>query len=280
MDIKNQTSIGSEFQEYSGLEPKRVAKGSVKPERVDHVNGLLSDAEIETKNLSREQKSLKAKEERLENQVAVSKDGDTLQISEDANVKLKEMVETEKVEKSVLEKDIEASKVRKEEAQKKEWKLKKIKEELQETERKKELQAEENKMKLVKAEQRELLLKEMSKEEKQVEQVENSFAGKSDSDLAKMYLRGDITKAEYDSVLEQRESEREAVQAKEREFQEEVTEGAAKTGEMERFQLELERAFSENASTTLKPLDRLATIEAAEGKREEEEPKEIKFTVK
>lgn len=278
MEIKNQTIISGGMQEFSGVEWKG-AKGSAKPDRVDHVNGLLSDAEIETKNLNRGQKSLKAREERLENQVAISEDGDTLQISEDANLRLKQKTEAEKLEKSFLEKDSEIGKLQKEEFQKKELRLKKIKEELKETERKRELQEEESKMRLIQEERRELLQKEMSMEKEEVVKTEDSFAGKSDSDLAKMYLRGDITKAEYDSVIDKRESEREAIREKERVLGKEMIKGAIETEEMKRFELELERAFSTNASDRFKPTDRLAAIEAAEGKEVKKEPGEVKFRV-
>lgn len=280
MEIKNQPVIGSEFQTFSTSEPRKIAKGSAKPEREDHVNGLLSDAEIATKHLDKEQKSLKIKEEKPENQVAVSKDGDTLQISEEASLKFQKTREPGEREKASLKKDAEASKVQREELQEKERKLERIKEEMKEAERKRELQEEENKVKMAEAEKREVLFEEVGKKREPIQEEKISFSGKSDSDLAKMYLRGDITKAEYDSVIEQRESEREAMQTKEREFQEETMEGVAKTEEMERFALELERAFSENSSAILKPTERLETIEAAEGKIEKKEQKEVKFSVK
>lgn len=96
MRIGSQETIGNGFHTYQQSDRIRDAKGSAGSEVIDSVNGLLSDADIQKKIIEREHQELHRKEEKLEHQVAVSKDGDTLQIrtetTETANKEIRSRV--------------------------------------------------------------------------------------------------------------------------------------------------------------------------------------------
>lgn len=235
----------------------------------EKINGTFGSSDFGKKSVSEKTAIEKAP---LENQVAVSKDGDTLQISPKAVAKfdmaIKEAENKEKhAEAEKFDNIDEAAKLKNEqvEAARKEARLK--------AERRAEILKE-----LAKMEQK----KEIRSEEKQAV----SFAGKSDSDITRLYLEGEITKSDYDSEMSGREKLREQTAKKDNDFINKTSEGNKREKKIERFSKDLKAAFSDKTSKTFDAVTRLDTIEAAEGiKKAEHEKnkagkKEIKFSYK
>lgn len=212
----------------------------------------------------------------LENQVAVSQDGDTVQISPKAAAKF----ETE-IKKAQNKEEASEAELRElgsgSEADKQQ-----IKDEKMENLRKEAR---------LKAEKRAEVLKELAemdqkKEVKTDEKQNISFSGKSDSDITRLYLEGEITKSDYDSEMSSREKVRTQVAKRDNDFIDTAVEGDKIEKKLERFSKDLRIAFSDETSKTFDAVTRLDAIDAAEGTKKAENEKkseavtEVKFSYK
>lgn len=239
--------------------------------RVKKEQGLEKGLE---KKVQTEEKNLKIKENFSDSKVTFSKDGDILELRESSVSKYKSEIK----DKDAVDKDKEGHreiKVLTEDKKSEEMKMR-----LKEAELKREEFREDAKLMEEKERARAELLK-LSPEEEDAgeENISISFAGKSESDIAKLYLKGDISKAEYDQEIENRENERKATMQKDEKFMKEVLHGASETEEMAKFGKELKLAFSDKASRKFSPTDRFMAIEAAMGESKKEERKEVKIAV-
>lgn len=266
MNINNQRNGFTGFQPYTGADSTRFEKSTKAPEKKDHVNSLISKAEIQIKELRKEEKSAKVRKEFLDGQIAVSEDGDTVELSKAGVSKLDE---TRQDEGTSIKRELEETEAKKSDAAFKEKRAEELKAERKEAELKREFRKEAADEAERKAELRSELLKQ-SMDETTEKTTDISFAGKSDGDIARMYLRGDITKAEYDNEIESRENKREVHANREEKLAGNILGGFAKTEEMSRFDKELKLAFSDDAPEPFSPTDRLKMIEVASGTREEE----------
>ena len=156
----------------------------------------------------------KAEEKQLENVISTSQDGDTVQAGKEALDKLKEDEEYGRVvDKGSLlaAKDPSA-------------------------ERRAELREEAEK----KAEEKE--------EEKEEEKNVTSFNGYTDAQLKQMYLKGDISRQDYDKEIEDRESKKEARGEEEEKFMKEGAQNVGKQKENERDADTIKNIGSEDSS--------------------------------
>lgn len=255
-------------------------RASVSIEKNENIDSLVTGIEQDTNKPSKEEKSLKAKKEALENQVAESKDGDTLQLSKPSLSKYETKKKELLLKKDEMTKEDENIVLKENTEEIIDEKAEKIREEIREAELRRELRVEEFKTELAKDEEREEILKDsVKKEAPETVSKEISFAGKSDNDIAKMFLRGDISKAEYDSEIESRESEREVLANKESEFTKNLLEGYSGTKEFQRFEKEIELAFSKEDNHKISAKDRLAAIEAAAGELISKKEKELQVAL-
>ena len=227
------------------------------------VDGVSEATGIETGRVSENENKAVA-EEQLENQVAVSEDGDTLQISPNAVAKLDEAIQ--EVEADEERGDIEIM----EPGKKTEADEIKLKNEKSENARKEAS---------LKAEKRAEILKEIAKQQSKenvqvAEKQKISFAGKSDSDITRLYLEGDISKSDYDSVMADREKLRAQTTEKDSDFVAKTSDSDKKEKRVERFGNALRTAFSNAASRRFDAITRLDTIDAAEGIKKAEKEKE------
>ncbi len=230
----------------------------------ERVIGVLNDSEIEARASDKESKSAELRKKELENQVAVSEDGDTLQISEEG------------ADKSDKAKSIKSDADTKEK-----------KELLRDAKIKTEKKAEEARLEKEKSEKKVEILKEAVRSAKS-EEKENavskkvSFAGLSDSDVDRLYLRGDISKSEYDAEVERRENRREGNKKELEANINNITKHYVEFEKTERFGENLKTAMSDSSSKKLDTKTRLDTIEAAEKtteKKKAETPKKREVKV-
>lgn len=251
-------NTGSGYSGYTG-------GGGIDALGRETVNRTVGNTELGRQNTG-------IKKEPLENQVAVSTDGDTLQISPKAVAKLDAVIKETEAKDELDKADIEVTGNEADKAKLKSEEVENMRKEARlKAERKAEILKE-----AVKNEQK----KEVQAEEKQA----ISFAGKSDSDITRLYLEGEITKNDYDSEMSSREKLRAKVEKNSSDFVNATSEGDSKEKKVERFGNNLKAAFSDVASKTFDAITRLDTIDAAEGikKTEQEEAKserrEIKFS--
>lgn len=87
-----------------------------------------------------------------------------------------------------------------------------------------------------------------------------SFAGYSDTQLEQMYLKGEISKFDYDQEMDSREEERKVQQEKEMDFSAGMTEQVQKEEQVEQNAVSIQKAFSPEASNTIAPTDRVNII--------------------
>ena len=244
--------------------------GGIGKERVNTTSG---NADFGGKGISKVGNSTITEKAPLENQVAVSPDGDTVQISPKATAKFEAAIKEGQNKEEASETEIKGT-GNKDEAYKSELKA--------ENDRK------EARMKL---EKRTKILKELAeinqkKEIKADEKQNISFTGKSDSDITRLYLEGEITKSDYDSEMSSREKLRAQVTKKDNDFMHKAFEGDKIEKRFIRFSKELKAAFSEDASKTFDAVTRLNAIESAEGTKKAENEKktetrtEVKFSYK
>lgn len=273
-------NTGSGYNSYLSQNSRStdVSERAVRQDGISRPAGIEKAESGEVKPAERE-----VRREPLENQVAESVDGDTLQISPDSASKLDESlqdVRTEEKTDTDNKDTVARENTEKAELKEQENRIREREAELKYAEQKKEVQREESR--------RELLDKiisegyEMTNASEAAEQI--SFAGKSDSEIARLYLKGEISKSDYDSVIAERDRLREQLERNNDEFVDAVSEGNAKEDRMERFGNNLRTAFSDRASEKFDAVTRLETIEAAEGskaaEKEREKPgrKEAKIT--
>lgn len=203
--------------------------------------------------------------EELENQVAVSQDGDTLQITPEA-IELSETSSEEDDVATEVEdpKDLEQIKInKKREKLKEQAKLAKKKEKL------KELSEEINKAP-----------EDISKDNKIKKQVD--FTGKSDSEVTRMYIKGEISRAEYDTVIQKRESMREKLLEANKTFVNTVSEGDSTSKSLERFESELKSVLKESTSGTdaKAKLDMIEKLEKLQEKQDSKEKAPLQKEIK
>ena len=260
-------NTGSGFNTYT-------PGGGIGQERVNITSG---NADFGGKGISKVGNSTITEKAPLENQVAVSPDGDTVQISPKAAAKFEAAVKEVQNKEEYSEKTEIKETGNKEEAYKSELKAEKSENARKEAQLKLEKRAE--------------LLKELAeinqkKEVKADEKQNVSFTGKSDSDITRLYLEGEITKSDYDSEMSSREKLRAQVTKKDNDFMNKAFEGDKIEKQLERFSKELKVAFSEDTSKTFDAVTRLNAIESAEGTKKAENEKktetrtEVKFSYK
>ena len=249
---------------YNAYAPRGSVGGSGQEKiRVASVN-----TDIGTKTISDIEKQVSVDKTPLENQVAVSQDGDTLQISAKAAAKFDEAIkEVQSKEKSEVNENNEFANTNE---------VDKLKAKNEEAEHFR-------KEAMLKAERKAEFIKELTemnqKKETRIEEKQAvSFAGKSDSDITRLYLEGEITKSDYDSEMSGREKLREQITKKDNDFVKSTSEGDRQEKKIGRFGKELKMAFSDTASKNFDAVTRLETIEAAEGTKKTE--KEVKFSYK
>lgn len=216
----------------------------------------------------KEEKHLREVKNHSEKQETFSEDGDVLELSKEGLSKYSSNTKTE--DGSRLS---EAEEERRRASPRKNEKKEEEKAEVKRAEIRRELLEKEAKIKELRALQRE------ESEKKKDFEPETSFAGKTDGDIAKMYLRGDISKAEYDEEIEARDIKRKEAENKERERYEGVLSASFEAEEMVRFEKELGLAFKKDRKEALSPADRLAQIEAASGEGKDKKEKEIRAAV-
>lgn len=171
----------------------------------------------------------KVSEKELEDVIAVSRDGDTVQASE--------------ISKERLEEDAFGKMV--------------VNEEKEEDNRLEEERKEEVKEEAVKEENRE-----EAQEKYDTAQNNMTYAGYTDAQLEQMYLKGDISKNDYDKEMEAREERLETEQEEDSANSERMVRLGAMAEDSERDAMELENAFSPDSSDTISGADRMAVIEA------------------
>ena len=150
-----------------------------------------------------------------------------------------------------------------------------------------EKKAEEARLEKEKSEKKVEILKEAVRSAKS-EEKENavskkvSFAGLSDSDVDRLYLRGDISKSEYDAEVERRENRREGNKKELEANINNITKHYVEFEKTERFGENLKTAMSDSSSKKLDTKTKLDTIEAAEKttkKKKAETPKKREVKV-
>lgn len=201
--------------------------------------------------------------EPLENQVAVSQDGDTVQISPKATAKYDEAIK-EVRNKKESEENEPASTGERNKVEKVELKAEKVQNARKEAR--------------LKAEKRAEALKEAAENAKKKEAVSEqkesiSFAGKSDSDVKLLYLEGQISKADYDSEISTRDKLRALLEKKNNNVVDVASEGHRISKKLERFGESIKAAFSDKAGKTFDAGTRLDAIEVAEGSKKAEKDK-------
>lgn len=258
-------NTGSGYSGYTG----GSGIGALGREAINRTSG---NAEFGIQNAVEAEKSVVIERKPLENQVAVSTDGDTLQLSPKAVAKLGAAVKEIKTKDDSDKTDAEITGSVADEA--------KVKAEAAENARKEAR---------LKAERRTEILKEAVKNEQKkeihIEEKQSvSFTGKSDSDITRLYLEGEITKSDYDSEMSSRHKLRAQAEKKDNDFINVSSEGNSKAKKFERFGNNLKAAFSESASKTFDAVTRLDTIDAAEGagkteqKNTKSERREVKIS--
>lgn len=254
-------NTGSGYNAYT----PRGGVGSLGQEKIS-----ISSANMDVagKTVIDEKRQTNIEKTQLENQVAISQDGDTLQISAKAAAKFEEVI------KEVKDKEQYDDNELKELGKTSEADRLRIKNEEAENVRKEARLKAERKAEIIK----ELAEINQKKEIKIEEKQAVSFAGKSDSDITRLYLEGEITKSDYDSEMSVREKLREEITNKDNDFVNKTSEGDKQEKRIERFGKELKIAFSDSTSKTFDAVTRLDTIEAAEGIKKDE--KEVKFSYK
>ena len=257
-------NTGSGYSGYTG----GSGIGALGRETINRTSG---NAEFGRQNVVESEKSVVIERKPLENQVAVSTDGDTLQLSPKAVAKLDAAIKEIKTKDDSDRTDAEVTGSVADD---------KVKAEAAENARKE--------ARLKAARRTEILKEAVKNEQKKVVHTEEkqavSFTGKSDSDITRLYLEGEITKIDYDSEMSSRQKLRAQAEKKDNDFINVSSEGNSKAKKFERFGNNLKAAFSESASKTFDAVTRLDTIDAAEGagkteqKNTKSERREIKIS--
>ena len=91
-----------------------------------------------------------------------------------------------------------------------------------------------------------------------------SFTGYTDTQLEQMYVKGEISKADYDQEMESREEAEEAISENGRRFSEEMGNNVNRLAQGERTEEAMEAAYAPDASQTLEAADRMKIVQAME----------------
>ena len=221
----------------------------------ESVNSTAGKQDFRGRGVSGTGNSLNAGQVSQENQIAVSPDGDTVQISPQAAAKFDAAMK--QIENGTEDTDDAEIKLPGDENKADRVELK--------------MEQAENARKAarLKAERRAEVLKEtaenIQKKEISEEKQSVSFAGKSDSDIKLLYLEGEISKTDYDSEMSSREKLRTQVTKKDNDFVKAASEGDSISKKLERFAESIKSAFSETTSKTFDAGIRLDAINIAEG---------------
>ncbi|MCR5627149.1 MAG: hypothetical protein K6F99_07515 [Lachnospiraceae bacterium] len=191
----------------------------------------------------------------LKNVVSVSKDGDTVQVSEEATEKIEEEsigTVTSKKEETATEKRLEDQKEEAIEKAEERRQLEEIRLEQERTSPTKErLEAE-------KEDQDKLRLD--AAEHSTASQGITSFSGYTNTQLHQLYLKGDISKQQYDSEVAAREERTEELQEENSELAEKGATLVRASQTNEQDEIQLENIFSEDANDNIEARDRAETI--------------------
>ena len=221
----------------------------------EKVKGSARKPDFSTRGASEAGNKIDVGQVSKESQIAVSPDGDTVQISPQAAAKFDAAMK--QVENGTEDTDDAEIKLPGDENKADRVELK--------------MEQAENARKAarLKAERRAEVLKEttenIQKKEISEEKQSVSFAGKSDSDIKLLYLEGEISKTDYDSEMSSREKLRTQVTKKDNEFVKAASEGDSISKKLERFAKSIKSAFSETTSKTFDAGIRLDAINIAEG---------------
>ncbi|MCR5675567.1 MAG: hypothetical protein K6G16_07660 [Lachnospiraceae bacterium] len=219
-----------------------------------------------------------AQERELDHVIAVSKDGDTVQASDEA---VRELNEEETIGRVIG--DPENERIRREQ----EGEDSRTREELLRLELERSEAIREAQMEAVREEQEERMEETAEAEPNKVLADEketiasegqiNSFIGYSDAELERMYLQGNISKFDYDKEMESRTAEEEARREELTDFALETTDQAAQLERSERQGEEIERAFSDNANEKLDAAERVQILQVMQrtAQTENSDPNQI-----
>ncbi len=236
--------------------------------------------EIGERNRQEEEKRKQLEEERLENVIAVSEDGDTVQASEESRSKLESEEEDRDAASESVKPPVDDDQDNDQDNDQAAFDKGKIvvtestvndriEEENEERERRQQI-LEDISLSSERAMSVRDLFKaaadrspnETVKQEEQFQKV-NSFTGYSDAQLQQMYRKGEISRQEYDREIDSREEKREKEQEEQKDLNREVTGEARLLEENEREGRSIKIAFSEDASDTIRPEDRVDMIQKA-----------------
>ncbi|MBR5422265.1 MAG: hypothetical protein IK115_14075 [Lachnospiraceae bacterium] len=198
----------------AGISPAAAAVNT-RPQRVQQSPDTTKAAEQSREQASAKEAGEKRKE-RLEDVIATSKDGDTVQATKTAIEQLKEDEEEGRVvpkDSLMAAKETTAA-------------INPAKERIEEEQKEKE---------------------EKEEEEEEQQQI-TSFAGYTDAQLKQLYVKGDISKQDYDKEIESREEERTQQGEKAEAFQKEEAQNIADMNENERDEQKMKNLGSPDSS--------------------------------
>ena len=243
--------------------PVNISASTTRP--VANDKPKFDDAALKDVVNADEKKKAESKEENLKDVVAVSTDGDTVQVSEDGREKLND----EQLGRVVLKEGDEEAKgiaVNDDKAKKAAAEREAIaKEDEERKERISELNADiEKAAEEKKAERSEKLIEDKNAGEEESKPEITSFAGYTESQLEQMYLKGDITMQDYNNEISQRQEALEAMEEEDNEFSKEMNAEISQAAQVSRGTEAIENAFDENANDNISAQDRIQFINAAE----------------
>ena len=191
-------------------------------------------------NADDRQKVTEERKEELADVIAVSEDGDTVQATENSLNKLDEEEENKTVIRDGVPDDRENPIAKMKEA------MEKVKKAIAEKDEK----AEE---------------KEEEKAAEEFKQQITSFDGYTDQQLEQLYIKGEISKADYDKEMDSREEQKTSDAQERNNFSKDMTEKIVLTEENTRGGAAIETAYSDRANNeTMKPDERIKAMENLE----------------
>ncbi|MCR5250446.1 MAG: hypothetical protein K6E50_07570 [Lachnospiraceae bacterium] len=223
--------------EVNGISP--VAGGasaisvnsSYQPRRIQGAPDAAGKAAETTQKQREESKEASEKRKELQDVIATSRDGDTVQARKEALEQLKEDDEVGRVvSKDSLLAAKEMTPAEQEKAAEEAAEKRAAEREAQEAKAEAEREARQERFSPA-AERMEQ--REEDAEEEEKAQI-SSFNGYTDAQLKQLYIKGDISKQDYDKEIESRESSKEEQRADEAAFQKESAKGVGKMKENER----------------------------------------------
>ena len=216
----------------AGMQIMPVGGLSVAPIETGRVQNVRTTSPDPAEKVSETQKDQKDQQKELEDVVSVSKDGDTVQVREDSA----ELLEDEKFGKvDVLDQELAGVYNAREETPNIEIKQP----EPVETEEK---------------------VSEIDTESGQGTQI-NSYAGYTDSQLEQMYLKGEISKNDYDKEIAARKAREEEMKTEDSEDSKLAGKLAGAENKEDEDSIEMKKVFSEDASDTFSAKQRADVID-------------------